>query len=347
MSMIISALLSAAVFLAVPFLIGMLANAFRRKKHFSAALFLISGYAVLFAFFELLVLPFIYLKLSFTLLVWVYGIPAALLSLFSLYLHRRLLLQKLLGIPAALRRLPWCAYLAALLILLQAFFSAVYMHIDEDDAFYVATATTTLETDTVYQYDAYTGLAYDELPARYVLSPFPVWNALAAKLTGLHPAIVAHTVMPLFLIPLAYAALWLLASWLFEKKRKNAWLLLFFAALIQMFSFYSIYTQGTFLLLRIWQGKAVLTNILLPAILYFCIRAMHQRNQERTDWLLLFALMCSACMVSSMGIMLAPVALGMMGLVLFIRHRSIKILGCGAACCALNLVCAAIYILIR
>lgn len=347
MSMIISAVLAVIVFLIVPALIGMLANVFRKKKHFSMALFLVSGYGVLFAFFELLVLPFIYLKLPFTLMVWIYSVPVGLLSLFSLYLHRRVLLEKLRGLPAALKGLPWCAWLAAVLILFQAGTAAVKMHVDDDDAFYVATATTTVTTDTIFQYDAYTGLPYEELPSRYVLSPFPVWNAMMGTLTGLHPAIVAHTVMPAFYIPLSYAALWLLASWLFEKSKRNAWLLLFFAAVIQMFSFYSIYTGGTFLLVRIWQGKSFLANVLIPAILYFCIRAMNQRHPARTDWLLLFVMMAASCMVSSMGIMLAPVALGVMGIVMYLRHRKLQILGYGAACCAVNLVCAAVYILIR
>ncbi len=347
MSMIISAILAVIVFLIVPALIGMLANAFRRKKHFSMALFLVSGYGVLFAFFELLVLPFIYLKLPFTLMVWIYSIPVTLLSLFSLYLHRHVLLGKLRGIPAVLKGLPWCAYLAAALILLQALTAAVRMHVDDDDAFYVATATTTVETNTIFQYDAYTGLPYEELPSRYVLSPFPVWNAMMSTLTGLHPAIVAHTVMPAFYIPLAYAALFLLASWLFEKSRINAWLLIFFAALIQIFSFYSIYTGGTFLLVRIWQGKAFLANVLLPAILYFCIRAMNQRKPARTDWLLLAAMLGASCMVSSMGIMLAPIAVGVMGIVMYLTHKKLRILGYGAACCGVNLICAAVYILIR
>lgn len=347
MSMIISGVLTVIVFLIVPVLIGMLANAFRRKKHFSIALFLISGYGVLFAFFELLVLPFIYLKLSFTLMVWVYSIPVALLSLFSLYLHRRILIEKLCGIPKVLKGLPWCAYLAAALILLQTLTAAVGMHVDDDDAFYVATATTTVETDTIFQYDAYTGLPYEELPSRYVLSPFPVWNAMMSTLTGLHPAIVAHTVMPVFYIPLAYAALFLLAFWLFEKNRVNAWLMIFFAALIQIFSFYSIYTGGTFLLVRVWQGKSFLANILIPAIFYFCIRTMNQRKTERTDWLLLAAMMGASCMVSSMGIMLAPIEVGVMGIVMYLMHRKLHILAYGAACCSINLICAAVYILIR
>ena len=66
---------------------------------------------------------------------------------------------------------------AVLLIVVQMYAGIFYTHIDDDDAFYVATASTTLETDTVFQYNAYTGDEYESLPSRYVLSPFPIFEA--------------------------------------------------------------------------------------------------------------------------------------------------------------------------
>ena len=67
---------------------------------------------------------------------------------------------------------------AVVLIVVQMYAGIFYTHIDDDDAFYVATASTTLETDTVFQYNAYTGDEYESLPSRYVLSPFPIKQAL-------------------------------------------------------------------------------------------------------------------------------------------------------------------------
>ena len=37
--------------------------------------------------------------------------------------------------------------------------------------FYVGTATTAVETDSLYAYNPYTGAAYNVLPSRYILSP--------------------------------------------------------------------------------------------------------------------------------------------------------------------------------
>lgn len=73
---------------------------------------------------------------------------------------------------------------AVVLIVVQMYAGIFYTHIDDDDAFYVATASTTLETDTVFQYNAYTGDEYESLPSRYVLSPFPIFEAGLSRLYG-------------------------------------------------------------------------------------------------------------------------------------------------------------------
>ena len=90
--------------------------------------------------------------------------------------------------------------MAGFLILIQLVVVVLYAHMDEDDAFYVGTATTAVETDTLYAYNPYTGAAYNVLPSRYILSPFPAFLAVTSRLCGgLHPAIVAHTVFRRYL----------------------------------------------------------------------------------------------------------------------------------------------------
>ena len=67
--------------------------------------------------------------------------------------------------------------MAGILILFQLVVVVLYAHMDEDDAFYVGTATTAVETDSLYAYNPYTGAAYNVLPSRYILSPFPAGYA--------------------------------------------------------------------------------------------------------------------------------------------------------------------------
>jgi len=240
-----------------------------------------------------------------------------------------------------MKALPWFAILVIILVLGQAFILAGYMHVDDDDAFFVATANTDATTDTIFQYDPYTGLKYDPapglsltaFPSRYVLSPFPTFIALLSKLLQSHPAIVAHTIIPAIFIPLSYAILAVLGKRLFPGKPEAVMLFLLFLCAINIFGFVSVYTNSTFLLFRIWQGKAVLANIVLPATLYFAFRAMPGKAKIG-EWMMLFASALAACLTSSMGIVLAPIMITCLGLVFAIRNRTLQTLKYSIICCS-------------
>ena len=125
-----------------------------------------------------------------------------------------------------------------------------------------------------------------------------------------------------------------------------------FISVVQIFSNYSVYTAGTFLLLRIWQGKAVLAGILLPAVAYMCARLMGRRQkglkvQESRGWPILFCLLLAACLVSSMGIILSMLMVGLYAFVCGVCARNWKVVGKALFCCMPNLIFAVIYIVIR
>ena len=101
-----------------------------------------------------------------------------------------------------------------------------------------------------------------------------------------------------------------------------------------------------FLLTRIWQGKALLASFLLPAIFYYS-RCCMEESAERGEWIRLLVLMLSSCLVSSMGMMLAPVMLGLMALLYGIPGWEWKRILQAFACCIPNLICAAVYLIVR
>ena len=63
----------------------------------------------------------------------------------------------------------------------------------------------------------------------------------------MHPTIVAHTIMPVFFVALAYAVYVLLGQKLFRGDTRSTGMFLCFLSLIHVFSYYSVYTQGTFM----------------------------------------------------------------------------------------------------
>ena len=172
-------------------------------------------------------------------------------------------------------------WMAVLVIVLQVLMCAAMAHMDADDCFYVAAATTDVHTDSIFAVDPYTGCEYRVLPRRYVLSPFPVFLAVASRLSGgMHPAVMAHMVFPVIFLPMAYMVQYCLAEKMFSGERKAKDIYLLLTACICSFSGYSVYNTGNFQMVRIWQGKAVLASVLLPYLLYLCISIFLEKKEK-------------------------------------------------------------------
>ena len=247
----------------VPVAVGRLPFVKRRQPLLAERF--VSGYLILFSIMELLTLPMTFLKTPLHVLVISYGIIALLLAaggIFATVKQRdKIRIKDIFGTENI--------YLWAvmLLILAQIAMCVFLAHMDADDAFYVAQATTDVQTDTIFEVIPYTGLKYYGLPSRYVLSPFPVFLAVVSQLSmGLHPAIMAHMIFPAVFLLAVYCVQYLLGKKWFADDRRGQGMYLFLVACIASFSAYSVYNAGSFQMVRLWQGKAVLASVFLPLL---------------------------------------------------------------------------------
>ena len=168
--------------------------------------------------------------------------------------------------------------LFACLLIAQLIMAYTRAYFDGDDAYYVTQSVITWQTDTMYRYLPYTGIT-TTVDARHALALFPMWAAYLAKMSGTHPTIILHSMMPLVLIPLADLVVYCLVKKLAVMSMRGAedtpeyraslsritGTAMAMTALLQIFGNVSIYTPETFLMMRTWQGKAILAAILLPA----------------------------------------------------------------------------------
>lgn len=329
-----------------PYFVGRLITGRMKKSKNSVLLAALCGYAGMFLLFEIMALPMIFARLPFGVLKYSYGILVILLVIVSVIQNRQGMVQMTSGKQKQGKRLSWTGVLALVLIAVQIGAYVVGTATDLDDAFFVATAGVSIETDAMFLVNPYTGIEVRGLPTRYVLSPFPILLAFFAEAVQIHPTIVAHTVMPVFFVLLAYSVYALLGQKLFKGDVKTTGMFLCFLSLIHMFSYYSVYTQGTFMLIRIWQGKAFLAAVILPFVFYMGMQVF-EKEASFGDWIGLLAVMGASCLVSSMGIMLAPIMLGIVAVLLGISKKQWKKTGQALLCCAPNLICAVIYLLIR
>lgn len=325
--------------LIVPILIGTLViNQLFKEEKTDLLLAVVCGAICMLAIFYIIVMPMLFLKIPLHTLVICWCCLILYLCGLSLFMNLRRRKEILSNNLRQIKTMPWVAILIIILIMAQAFILTWYQHEDADDAFYVANATTAVSTDSIFQYDPYTGLSLDVYPARYVFSPFPIFIALLSKLVLIHPAIVAHTVLPAVLIPLSYVILAVLGKKLFPDRPSAVLLFLLFLCILNAFGNVSIYTNSTFLLFRIWQGKAVLANIVLPATLYFSYRAM-LGEKNFGEWMMLFACALTACLVSSMGILLAPMMISCLGFAFAVGKKKISTFVYSVVCCVPCIAC--------
>ena len=185
----------------VPIAVGRLPF-IKRRQPLLLERFLV-GYLILFSLMEILALPMIFLKMPLHVLTISYGAAILLLAAGGIFVTVR---QKdRFCRPDTSWKEYICLWLAMILILAQIAMCVLLAHMDADDAFYVAQATSGVQTDTIFEIIPYTGQKYYGIASRYILSPFPVFLAVVSNLSGgLHPAIMAHMIYPAVFLPFVY-----------------------------------------------------------------------------------------------------------------------------------------------
>ncbi len=324
-----------------PQLLGMLVTRFKKEKN-PVFFSFVMGYFLQFAILQLLAVPMIFLKIKFSTLFYSWGNIIGILAILSFVLNiHRFKIQDLWNTIKDNFNVQ--NIIAGLFILVQVIVPMIYMHVDQDDSFYVVTASTSIAENSMYIVAAEDGLEYQRLPPRYVLSPFPLYLASVSVAIGVHPTIVAHTILPPIFILLAYMIYTQIAFHLFKGEKKAVSIFLIFLSLLYIWGNFSIYTNFTFLLLRIWQGKAMLANVILPAIWLMFLECI-KNDKKIGNWLILLMVMIASCHVSSMGIALAPMTLGGLAVVFSIRNRKISYILKSAICMIPNLIYGLTYL---
>lgn len=345
---------------------------FRKEKTMNHGQRFLIGYVFLFFVTELLTLPMIWLKLPLHVLSICYvviGVGTAGAGIWqwkvkyqkaSVKHDERKPVKPAEDSDAGVEKRPWSAglwarlrsisawlWIALVLIAAQICVASLLAHMDADDAFYVGTATTAVHTDTIFSVNPYTGNAYRKLPSRYVLSPFPIFLAVISQLCGgLHPAIVAHVIFPAVFLVMAYLVLYQFAKLFFPENADARGIFLILGCALTWFSGFSVYTSGNFQMIRIWQGKGLLAAALLPLSVWLCMKTVMQKKPE-LPWYFLLLTNGACCLVSSMGIMLSPLVMGIFAVMGAVHCREPKRIITCILCCIPSIVLGAAYVLIK
>lgn len=288
----------------------------------------VSGFLTVMAVSQLILVPLILRRFRFSHYCWLATAVYAGLILLALVLNRKRWKEKK-EIPHSEKWTVWQGLFifgAVALIFLQAYIASAYQHIDDDDSRFVVEQVMAVEHGVMYTENPVTGkISYWDMGEvrKDMISPWTMLVAYWCKLGGIAPAVMSHKYLPLFLIPLCYAVYALIAMNLFRDDREKTGIFLILSSALHIFGYFSTHTVSAVLLLRIWQGKALVGAMLLPATCYIMFEIMsHGRKQM---WYLLAAVCAAAAaLASGSGITTVPLLIGVFGIAELIHGRNWK-----------------------
>jgi hypothetical protein len=240
----------------------------------------------------------------------------------------------------------------------QMVMSVVMASFDGDDAYYVVESLLAQQADVMNTILPYTGTS-TSLDIRHALAVITMWIAFLAKESSVHATIVSHSIVPLFVIPLVYLVYVEIGRVLFRDRQQVIPVFMIIVSFLLMFGNVSIYTPATFFLMRTWQGKALVANLVFPMIFWLFLwmfedakmssgalrkeKEWEQPRREVCPWIILAFVNMLSGMCSSMGVIFGTGLVGILTLILTGYTKKIKMIGRAALCVVPNVVYLAIY----
>lgn len=263
------------------------------------------------------------------------------------------------------------------LLAFQMVMAVLMASFDGDDAYYVVESLLAQQADVMNTILPYTGIS-TSLDIRHALAVITMWIAFIAKVSGVHATIVSHTVIPLIVIPLVYLVYVEIGKSLFRKKQEFVPVFMIIVSFLLMFGNVSIHTPATFFLMRTWQGKAIVCNLVFPLIFWIFLEMMEkkedktdEKKEEKTDsagvehttekvvakagirqkistfsfgWIMLIFVNMLAGMCTAMGVIFATGLIGLLTLILLFIKKDWKVLIGAFICVIPNFVYLALYL---
>lgn len=197
----------------------------------------------------------------------------------------------------------------AAVIILACLFVATNGETNADSSYYIALINTTVTTDSLFDYNVYTGQHVESFYLRRALATFEIHSAVLCRIYGVHALVMARIMRACQNVLLTSAGVYLCGTMLFRKEREKVYgkacaLVMAFWALQPAFT-ETIYTTSTFLLNRAYEGKAFTANAIAIFVLYFTVKCVKTRKKR---YLLLLALIVwGSTAVSASAMIMVPV----------------------------------------
>ena len=348
--MITKALALIIILIVIPYCIGLLPASFVDKEIRTMPMIYVFGFVLSLGLFELISVPVtVIVPDGFPKIVGIYlGVECAfaMAGLIVYNFHKKPQSEKIV-LKFDENMVLWI--IVGLSILFQVIMYVCLQSFDGDDAYYVVQSVLAEQTNMLYRIKPYTGLS-TSMDLRHALASVPIWIAFLGRVSGIHPTIIAHSIIGIILIPLIYTVYYNYARVLFGKDSRRCAAFMLFVSFMYIFGNVSIYTQTTFMLTRTWQGKSMLANLILITIGWIMLVLFRKDEESEIStfgcWIVLFFLSIAAAMCSTASVFLVALMMAVYGVTLAICKKDVQIALKLMITCVPLVAYGAIYILL-
>lgn len=271
---------------------------------------IVYGSVLIISIFEIISFPFLIIKNHFLILCYIFG--AVIVALLCSALYFWVKNKEWKNIYVFHVREFWSCFFPVVffLIVFLQIYMVSYMHLESyDDGYYIAISNMALEQNVVELNDKVVYAGNDILEAFNSRPGINCWELLIAFFAGIfaiHPAVLAHTFLPVLIIPLCYLAVDQVMKKMTDNTR-DRFLCMFIYSLLIMF-----YGNGRvlspYLVVETWVGKALLFHLVIPLLLSECIDIIQER-QTNITWIKIGIIAVVGAGVTATGIYTVPVYL--------------------------------------
>lgn len=303
------------------------------KQKITIAKSYVFGLITMWAVCQIVSVPLIFLKSSFILLVFLLSIIYGTLAIAGLYKKRWFDFKiPRLGAINKDKLVDYVFGVGLFIFIISLILTQIFhQHTDDDDSRFVVNAVDIVRTNKMFLINPSTGEnwgSWNGEVIRDIISPWAIYIAYLAKLTGISVAITAHTMLPISLMLAVYATYWLLSDVFFHGKFAYRCIFVMTWLLLNLYGYTSLYTAETFLMTRIWQGKSVVASFGIPLqlLVLFWLYNEEETKNNRSYIIMLLLISFAMCFASGMGIILCAIIIGCYGLVYGIAKKNMKLM---------------------
>ena len=348
-----------------PMIIGVLVNFILPKEKRTIGVTFLLGFLVHLAVFEVIAIycmttimysAFAYCVKYFLIASWiliVLGIGRVCYAIFIRKDRSLIVSGKTIVMKITETKVYWLIFFG--LLAFQLVMSVVMASFDGDDAYYVVESLLAQQADVMNTILPYTGNS-TSLDIRHALAVITMWIGFIAKVSGVHATIASHSVIPLLFIPLVYLVYAQIGKVLFKDKKEMVPVFLIIVSFLMMFGNVSHYTPATFFLMRTWQGKAMVGNLVFPMIFWIFLEMYENVKASNKEisvdkagtssaylWIMLALANMLSGMCSAMGVIFGSGIIALLSLLLLIFSRNWKVILGAFFCMIPNLIYLALY----